>query len=148
MEVITAVLTFRGEPRKTGFERTAHSYPITGAPRKLYFTKYLCYIAEFQRHLAVSRMGRGVYTWTGGQMDGQRERERFLSALRATMRLKLYGQTFSPPLPASFYFPLLNSSLWNKSVVHVALRYMQLSCMTFFSFLPFFSLSSSYKRRV
>lgn len=38
------------------------------------------------------------------------------------MRLKLYGQTFfpSPPLPASFYFPLLNSSLWNKSVVYVA----------------------------
>lgn len=43
VEVITAVLTFRGEPRKTGFERTAHSYSITGAPRKLYFTKYLCY---------------------------------------------------------------------------------------------------------
>lgn len=54
-------------------------------------------------------------------MEGQRERERFLSALRATMRLKLYGQTFFSSLspPPSFYSPppLLNSSPWNKSVV-------------------------------
>lgn len=53
-------------------------------------------------------------------MEGQRERERFLSALRATMRLKLYGQTFfsslSPP-PPFIPPPLLNSSPWNKSVV-------------------------------
>lgn len=55
-------------------------------------------------------------------MEGQRERERFLSALRATMRLKLYGQTFFsslyPPSPLLLFPPLLlNSSPWNKSVV-------------------------------
>lgn len=55
VEVITAVLTFRGEPSKLVSSRTAHSYSITGAPRKLYFTKYLCCIVEFQRHLAVSK---------------------------------------------------------------------------------------------
>lgn len=139
--VITAVLTFRGE---NWFQRrTAHSYSITRAPRKLYFTKYLCYsrVSTTPGRVVSMKWVGAQYTqadkWTDN--EGQREKERdFYQHLEQLCAQNFTGKLSFPP-PLSFYFPLLNSSPWNKCVTFGWIYiYMQLSCMTFFSLLSFF----------
>lgn len=104
--VITAVLTFRGE---NWFQRrTAHSYSITRAPRKLYFTKYLCYsrVSTTPGRVVSMKWVGAQYTqadkWTDN--EGQREKERdFYQHLEQLCAQNFTGKlSFPPPPPSPF----------------------------------------------
>lgn len=100
--VITAVLTFRGE---NWFQRrTAHSYSITRAPRKLYFTKYLCYsrVSTTPGRVVSMKWVGAQYTqadkWTDN--EGQREKERdFYQHLEQLCAQNFTGKLSFPPSP-------------------------------------------------